>query len=122
MGKNQNQGKFGNFRGLKVDRSDIEPAVSALDVGYEAGTLEHEHSHQKQVGHDQNRDRILVKMMVVEIGDRNHDHHADHSKERLIPDEIIAVPIHVIIRIGIAGGKHHHKADRQQHKNQKEKG
>ena len=45
-----------------------------------------------------------MKMMIIEIGDQNHDNDPQHREQRLVLDEIIAVAVN-IISVCVARGK-----------------
>ncbi len=116
--ENQHDGELCNFGRLELpQRPQIDPAVDA------AGPRRRRHKpDQNQQGEreQQQRNGKLVQMVVIEIRNKNHHPHADYREQSLADDEIIAVS-KMVIGVGIACRKHHHKADDQKDQNKEQK-
>ena len=115
VGKQQNQREFGQLRGLELEVADEDPPVGVID-------RRHEIAEDEQRGDDrEQRPGKLAPEVVIHTGKNEHGAKPCYRPHQL-PGNVVEAVALPVIALGIAGGKHHNKAEYKQQQDQHHKG
>ena len=87
VGSEQDQGKFRHIGGLKLNKAQVDPALS-ISAGH-ADTGDENHNQQEQVNSQHGFDQALPSP-VVKVGKKEHGDQAQADKNRLPPQVVVA--------------------------------
>ena len=107
-GKKQDHRHLGHLRGLELDRADAHPALHLIELHSQGTEGQHQ---QKDSGHDA-RYGQQSESLVVDLGDKEHDHYPSRGIDRLVFDIYQRVAV-VVIGRGKGGGEHHDESHAQ---------
>ena len=114
-GEVENYPHLGHLGGLKADAEQVDPPAHIAVAGGAAQGGEHQ--SQQHDGAPQGKHRHPAELLIVDFGNHEHGHHAQHRKAKLPLEIVQRVPLGVHRRVkvvhggGVGGGQHHDQAD-----------
>ena len=102
----EDDGKFGDLRGLEGGESQIDPAVETFHIGGHE-----QHDHQQHQRDNVQRFSEIMQGAIIDVGNKQQRcRKPRRRKKRLRTDKVVNVPAVVVVAGGVAGGEQHDQA------------
>ena len=100
LGKKQNYGNLGKFRGLEAERAYLQPAESAAAVIHSAGIAQHQHQRKEEAHADKAGQSQLLDPFIGEIGSDSHADEAEQRRKGLLLQKVKGIVIGIVGQCG----------------------